>query len=231
MQDKTKKLLLPLLFMVAVCVGFCSCGDKKKNSTSGESEDKAVSTCPDSNHPHAIDLGLPSGTKWACCNVDASSPVDYGGYYAWGETKEKSKYNKSTYKYYDSSTGSVDIGHNIAGTSYDVAHVKWGGSWCMPSLEQTQELLDKCSGVRVQQNGVSGRLFTGPNGNSVFFPAGGFRYNDVLHVDGSYGVYWLSTLNGYSQSSAYYFYFNSGFAYWNCYHRYYGHMVRPVRRN
>ena len=58
---------------------------------------KGETSCPDANHPHAIDLGLPSGTKWACCNVGASAPEQYGGYYAWGETHEKSVYNWDTY--------------------------------------------------------------------------------------------------------------------------------------
>ena len=58
-------------------------------------------TCPDNNHPHAIDLGLPSGTKWACCNVGATNPEEYGGYYAWGETKEKDIYGRNTYAWYD----------------------------------------------------------------------------------------------------------------------------------
>ena len=61
--------------------------------------EKVLTSCPDDNHPHAIDLGLPSGTKWACCNVGASTPEGYGGYYAWGETSEKAVYNEVTYHY------------------------------------------------------------------------------------------------------------------------------------
>ena len=101
--------------------------------------------CPDGHHPHAIDLGLPSGTKWACCNVGASTPEGYGGYYAWGETSEKSYYYSSTYSYYNSNTGYVNIGSDIAGTSYDVAHVHMGGSWRMPTHDQQMELMDYCS--------------------------------------------------------------------------------------
>ena len=91
-------------------------------------------TCPDNHHPHLIDLGLPSGTKWACCNVGADTPEAYGGYYAWGETEEKSTYSWSNYIHCNGSRETVhDIGSDIAGTEYDVAHVKWGGSWVMPS--------------------------------------------------------------------------------------------------
>ena len=84
-------------------------------------------SCPDSNHPHAIDLGLPSGTKWACCNVDAKIPEGYGGYYAWGETSEKSLYSWRTYTYGTGYENCTDIGKDIAGTNYDVAHVRMGG--------------------------------------------------------------------------------------------------------
>ena len=103
-------------------------------------------TCPDSNHPHAIDLGLPSGTKWACCNVGATSPEEYGGYYAWGETSEKSKYYWTSYLYYDRENyGFKNIGSDIACTQYDIAHVHMGGSWRMPSYNQQKELIDKCT--------------------------------------------------------------------------------------
>ena len=110
--------------------------------TANAQEDIHLS-CPDGNHPHAINLGLPSGTLWACCNVGASMPEEYGGSYAWGETEEKSAYDWSTYIHYDISNYTCnDIGSDISGTDYDVAHVKWGGSWHMPSLEQIKELLN-----------------------------------------------------------------------------------------
>ncbi len=84
-----------------------------------------VTICPDSNHPHAIDLGLPSGTLWSCCNVGAKTPEEAGGYYAWGETETKTIYNEGTYNY---KANYVSFGSDIAGTEYDVAHVKWGGT-------------------------------------------------------------------------------------------------------
>lgn len=152
--------------------------------------------CPDDNHPHAIDLGLPSGTKWACCNVGASSPEGYGGYYAWGETEAKCDFSDQTYKYYDNSTGEyINIGSNISGTQYDVANVKWGGSWRMPTLDEIKELLYKCSWKWTTQNGVNGRLFTGPNGNSIFLPASGYFTGTGLGSRGSLGYYWSATLN------------------------------------
>lgn len=97
-------------------------------------------------HPHAIDLGLPSGTMWACCNMGAKSPTEYGGYYAWGETEEKSYYGWNTYAYCDGSqTTCHNIGSDIAGTQYDVAHVKWGSTWRMPAIEQFEELNTACT--------------------------------------------------------------------------------------
>ena len=97
-------------------------------------------------HPHMIDLGLPSGTKWACCNVGAIKPEDYGDFYAWGETEIKSYYYWNTYI---NCSGSLEtchfIGNDISCTKYDVAHVKWGGTWVMPSEAQLDELLNKCA--------------------------------------------------------------------------------------
>ena len=152
--------------------------------------------CPDSHHPHAIDLGLPSGTKWACCNVGAKSPEGYGGYYAWGETSEKSEYTWQNYAYYNSSTDEyVNIGSNIAGTVYDVAHVRMGGSWRMPTLEQQRELINNCTRQWTTQNGVNGTLVTGPNGGQIFLPAAGFRWDDGLGDAGEGGCCWSSSLS------------------------------------
>jgi hypothetical protein len=142
-------------------------------------------TCPDDHHPHFIDLGLPSGTKWACCNVGATTPEGYGGYYAWGETEEKDVYDWTAYK---------DLVGDIAGTQYDVAHVKWGGSWVMPSCDQQAELLENCSSEWTTFNGINGRVFTGSNGGSIFLPAAGCRYGTDLYDAGSEGLYWSSTL-------------------------------------
>lgn len=160
--------------------------------------------CPDNNHPHAIDLGLPSGTKWCCMNVGASSPEQYGGYYAWGETSEKSVYNEVTYSYFNGQDTDgdgyinknfsvVNIGSDIAGTSYDVAHVRMGGSWRMPSFAQLQELKNNCTRTFTQQNGVYGILVTGNNGGQLFLPSAGRRWNSDLYDAGSDGNYWSSS--------------------------------------
>ena len=190
---------------------------------------RLVTTCPDDNHPHAIDLGLPSGTKWACCNVGASKPEDYGGYYAWGETSEKSVYNWDTYAYGSSWDNCQYIGSDITGTSYDVACVCMGAPWRMPSHEQQVELVDNCTRQWTQQNGVNGILVTGPSGGQVFLPAAGYRWNDYLYYAGSFGYYWSSLPipgNGYACR----LYFDSGNWNWGDYgYRYYGQSVRAVR--
>ena len=167
-----------------------------------------------------VDLGLPSGLKWATCNVGASSPEEYGGYYAWGETEEKSNYDYGTYKWHDGSNDSkycADSSNGVVDNKTtldpqdDVAHVKWGGSWRMPTLEEQEELLNNCSWECITQNGVKGFLVTGPNGNSIFLPAAGCRYGTELRDSGSEGDYWLNLWeedeNGYG-SCAYMLYFD-----------------------
>ena len=129
----------------------------------------------------AVDLGL--SVKWASHNVGATKPEEYGGYYAWGETEEKEEYSVHTYKYYKGDLDSddyndedeyEDLGDNISSTKYDVAHVKWGNGWRMPTRVEMKELISKCVWKKITINGVIGRLVTGPNGNSIFLPASGY---------------------------------------------------------
>ena len=193
--------------------------------------------CPDGNHPHLIDLDLPSGTKWACCNVDTDhpenqSPTNYGGYYAWGETETKTTYNWSTYTHCDGSSSTCkDLGSDIAGTDYDVVHVKWGGSWVMPSKEQLDELRNNCTYEWTTVDGVNGGKFTGTNGGSIFLPAAGYRYDSDVYDAGSYGNYWSSTQYPSHAGCAYGLNFGSGRTDWNGSHRSLSRSVRPVVRN
>lgn len=190
-------------------------------------------TCPDGNHPHAIDLGLPSGTKWCCCNVGASTPEGYGGYYAWGETSEKSVYFWENYAYYYvNDVGGwyryINIGSDISGTQYDEAHVRMGAPWRMPTHENQMELMEYCMRQWTQQNGVYGILVTGPNGGQVFLPAAGYRWLGYLNDAGSNGHYWSGSLYPYDDYYAYYLGFHSGNWGWGSNNRYVGQSVRPV---
>ena len=155
--------------------------------------------CPDNNHPHSIDFGLGDGILWACCNVGANKPEGYGDYFAWGETKKKPKYFYDNYDYYDEEKNLSDhythIGNNISGTSYDAARKNWGASWRMPTSKEIKTLGKlNYSNNDFIINGVPGVTITGPNGNSIFIPYAGYRWNDELEGFNGCGYYWSSTL-------------------------------------
>ena len=191
-----------------------------------------------------VDLGLPSGTKWATTNVGASTPEGYGNYYAWGETTTKSTYNWSTYKWcngsYDtmtkycvsSSYGTVD-NKTTLDLSDDAAYVNWGTSWRMPTKAEQDELRNTnyTTWTWTTQNGVKGYKVTSKtNGNSVFLPAEGYRGGSSLNYAGSDGGCWSSSLNASNSSSAYYLDFNSSYVDRNDSGRCYGQSVRAVLR-
>ena len=168
-----------------------------------------------------VDLGL--SVKWATCNVGASQPEQYGHYYAWGETKTKAEY---TIK--NSKTRKTNIG-DIKGTSRDVAYVKWGGTWRMPTEAEFQELMDNCDYEWTTLNGVKGGNFTSKkNGKSIFLPAAGWRYGTSLGDAGSSGYYWSSTPYESNTQGAYDLYFDSFSHDWFWGGRYDGQSVRPV---
>ena len=169
-----------------------------------------------------VDLGLPSGLKWATCNVGASSQEEYGDYYAWGEIEIKSEYTKDNSKTYGKSMS--DISGN---STYDVARAKWGGSWRLPTQEEFKELRNRCKWEWANINGKIGCKVTGPNGNSIFLPATGYRDGSSLITEW-HGFYWSSTPDDRDDDSAYRLYFHSYFnnVFWN--YRYYGQPVRPV---
>ncbi len=201
----------------------------RSKGASGGGGGTSYTSCPDNHHPHLIDLGLPSGTKWACCNVGASKPEDYGGYYAWGETTEKSRYDWDTYIHCD---GSQETCHNISWdifvTQYDAATANWGSPWVMPNQVQIFELKSRCTSEWTTENGVNGRRFTGPNGAYIFLPAAGHRLSSDLYVAGSEGHYWSLTYDtDYACCLK--------FGYWSVVtidpYRYYGQSVRAVQKN
>ena len=234
---KKLKSLLSTSLLLMLCLMFAAC------SSDLDPDDDIIQEPTGIVQGHEyVDLGL--SVYWATCNVGANSPEDFGGYYAWGETEEKSDYSEDTYKYaVDSdSNGSynfweewISIGSNISGTQYDVAHVKWGGTWRMPTLNEIKELMYNCSWKWTKYNGVKGQLVTGRNGNSIFLPAAGGRPGTSVDEVGSLGYYWSAT----ERSSDYHMVYGLEFSndgcwwddsfYWT--HSYIGHTVRPVTKN
>ena len=175
-----------------------------------------------------VDLGLPSGTLWATCNVGADAPEDYGDYFAWGETQPKEIYDLSTYQY--SNGGDVynpNFTKYCTNSSYgyngftdnlttllpedDAATVNWGTDWRMPSPEECEELYQNTTHTWTTLNGVNGRLFTGSNGNSLFLPAAGACFYITYNSVGIDGYCWTNALYADNPMGAWYFYFFSGY--------------------
>ena len=211
-----------LLFLVLIPLGakaqievckYPGCGKfiaKSKN-------EKGSRFCPyQGKHPASVpmkvskpvDLGLPSGTMWAEWNIGASAPEQKGFYYAWGETEPKGVYSWDTY--FDVATKKRVDGddvvtfrefegngyrQSIVGSTHDVAHVKWGKDWLIPSEEQWQELIRCCEIKNEIIRGVKGNRFTGKNGNSIFIPAKGFMHFKTLN-DSDELFYWTGEIDG-----------------------------------
>ena len=180
-----------------------------------------------------VDLGL--SVKWTSCNIGADAPEEYGGYYSWGEVSEKDDYSWGNYTYYDMVQYKwIKIGTNISGTEYDVARRRWGIDWRMPTREEWTELVEKCEWEWITYKGTKGQKVTGPNGNSIFFPAAGHRADDLFVGQGTEGEYWSGTLyegtslaiwyNGMAYLGA----FSAAGSYMIYYTRYVGRSVRAV---
>ena len=194
----------------------------------------------DKSH-EAIDLGL--SVMWASCNVGASSPEEYGDYFAWGETEPKSDYYSwGTYKWCNGTSSSMTkyntkTGYGIVDNktqldlSDDAAHVNCGDKWRMPTYSELGELITDCSWTWTTQNGVNGyRVTSKKNGNSIFLPATGYRFGSTLFTAGSNGRYWSSNLVGDFPDFACHVGFDSDNVsmYFTVGGRHYGLSVRPV---
>lgn len=203
-----------LTIISSMLVGFVSCDSDDNDNTT-------PTTGTVINGHEWVNLGL--SVKWATCNVGASSPSDYGDYFAWGETTTKSEYTESNSTTYGKSMG--DISGN---PEYDAARANWGGSWRMPSEVEYAELRDGCTWTWTSQGGHNGYKVTGPNGKSIFLPAAGCRFGSSLYHAGTNGYYWSSTPDESYTQGAYYLHFFSGDHYVGWDDRLYGHAVRPV---
>ena len=206
--------------------------------------------------PTAVDLGLPSGIKWASFNLGASVPEENGDYYAWGENEpyyssldplvwkegKEAGYDWPSYKWCKGSTFSLtkycnnsEYGYNgftddktVLDPEDDAAHVNLGGKWRMPTEVEWKELMENCTWTWTTQNGVVGSVVMGTNGNSVFFPLSGYRSSLNLNLVGSRGSYWSSSLTN-ATWLARYVDITSNDVYRNSnYTRVYGFSVRPV---
>ena len=175
-----------------------------------------------------VDLGLPSGTKWATMNVGASKASDAGLYFQWGDTsgytadqvgtgdgQKKFALDYSDYKWNASEGFSK---YNTTGAALeledDAAHVNMGGSWHMPTPDQFQELIDNTTNDWTTQDGVNGRLFiskTDPS-KSIFIPAAGNAWDGSVDGSGNVGVVWSSMLSSSNVDRGQGLYFDSGYA-------------------
>jgi hypothetical protein len=189
---------------------------------------------PQHNGHEYVDLGLPSGLKWATCNVGADSPLEYGDYFAWGETTTKETYDPENCPTYElsiselQSQGYVDEEGNLM-PQYDAATANWGGEWRMPTEAELEELTDNCIWMWNYLHGVPGYKVIGPNGKSIFLPAAGNFYKSSLKSFGEQGRYWGST----SRNKNGYYSINLDFDHEEIYveyneYRFYGRSVRPV---
>lgn len=170
-----------------------------------------------------VDLGLPSRLKWATCNIGADSPHDYGDYYAWGEVSVKrsfTKENSSTY-----SKTCYEFGGN---TSYDAASALWNGKWRMPTRAEIEELKGECTPEFMSFNGVRGVKLTGPNGNSIFLPASGWKNRVDVIGKGEDVHIWSSTPDEGYMHGGYHLFFYTGNLGVASHYRYYGMAIRPV---
>ena len=164
-----------------------------------------------------VDLGLPSGLKWATCNVGANSPTESGSFFAWAEVVTKSRYNFDNCPAYTN-----NIADFSGDPTYDAAAANWGGNWRMPTQAEMKELFDKCTWSKA----TDGYTITGPNGNSIYLPRAGYRDGSLLNS--GYSYYWTSTPEGAKQFS--YCLMENYFGNKNVgsFDRYYGMCVRAV---
>lgn len=188
-----------------------SAPQKRQNSSIGKTRQLTTTAASDKAQAEAaqlnsvistmqrVDLGL--SVCWAGYNLGATSPEQYGGYYAWGETEAKEDFCYYKYAKGSSVTGYskyTNIGTNISGTKYDAARATWGGDWRLPTEDEAKELIERCHWESITYNGIKGRKITGPNGNAIFMPCAGYYHIYVNRDDNNSYYKWEKTKdNGY----------------------------------
>jgi len=230
---------ISFIFATAILLGFglqsCNREDNNGDNNGGGSGD-------DNSSVVWVDLGLPSGLLWADRNVGASSPEDFGGHYAWGETALKTVYKWSTYAYgsdfnaltkycFESNYGLNGFTDNLTTlqASDDAATANLGDGARTPTEEEWQELIDYTTSTWTIRNGVNGRLLTAANSKSIFLPAAGQCHSLYFYGPGENGDYWSSALYQNNPSAAWVFAFDSDSQNMQVVSRIYGFSVRAVR--
>ena len=191
---------------------------------------RSVRLVRDTIVPEYVDLGL--SVLWATTNVGANEPEEYGDYFAWGETEPKDSYTSANYKWNDNTKYNSNGGLTSIQLEDDAANANWGGEWRMPTKEEYSELIEQCIWTWTQHNGINGYQVTGPNGNSIFLPATGYKGNGPSYPAGEYGLYWpQNELHATSNSFANLFILGAGNkpSLGQAGTRYFGFSVRPVR--
>ena len=228
-----------LKFFAALCCAamvFAAC-DKNDEPKNDKNKDNANNGAE--NGYEWVNLGLPSGIKWATCNVDADKPEGYGYYFAWGETATKDTYSWDTYKHGDGKTFSkynATDGLTTLEAADDAAIANWGGSWRMPTDDEWKELRENCNWRWTKSYNdttrVAGYIVASKsNDNSIFLPAAGFLDSRGINNNGSYGYYWSSSLETEDPKCAWFTIFSDGQSNSvrrSSVERFYGRSVRPV---
>ena len=235
-----------IIVLLSIVLTLGCCAQRKNNNigkqntqqtTTKKSKSATVSKATGTIAGHGyVDLGLPSGLKWATCNVGADKPEDSGAYVAWGETSPKRRYDKeNSFTFGQSNAWLFNHGHldyyGDLTMSLDAASDNWGSTWRMPTLEEVEELIKYTTRKWTTYKGVNGYVVTSKcNGKCIFLPAAGDCNGSLIYSDGVSGYYWTSTTendNNNSEFSFFLFFTSEDFTFDN-WSRAYGLSVRPV---
>ncbi len=174
-----------------------------------------------------VDLGLPSGLKWAAYNVGATTPYELGDYYAWGELKAKESFEAG-----NSLTYGIPMEDISGDVEHDVAALSWGSTWRIPTEAEARELKDNCTWEWViVDNNIWGGFATGPNGKQIFFPSGGFKTETTVGFNEDEAAYWTSSPDNFEHDpgyAAFFYIYSNNFCNIGWMSRYAGMLVRPV---
>ena len=208
-----------------------------------------VGTASAQQKHESVDLGLPSGTMWATCNVGAANPWEYGDFFAWGETTTKKTYSDENYKYCKGDMWNLtkycpDLGNGynefkdnltVLVSADDAATAKWGAEWCTPTIEQWEELIDNCTWTWNDQEGKKGYEIKGKNGNSIFLPPAALvevpedADEDYVDPNADDGWYWSSSLCVDNPYAAWHLNIAPGFHSKRTQERYSPLPIRPIK--